>query len=301
MKRVVILAHRRRGYEIESLVRELRALGFLVEVCHPRRFSVVMGLSSVIMYDGEPFELPDLLLVRTGSATGSHSNVVILQMEQMGCLVINPSKAIQTTMDKILTMQRLALEGVPIPTTLVQNGSDAVAAWMKLSGGKWRDAVAKLPVGSHGSGVQVCFDKNVLKGFSSLVKVMNPKQPILIQNRVEIDKDDVSDIRVIVIGGEVYGAMKRIAAPGFHNANISSGARGEPFELTPKLIEISENVARALGLDIAGVDVLIDKDGEMYCIEAISAPGYRGFDWYCGANVAQAIALYVASLLSTKH
>ena len=38
-RRVVILAHRRRGYEIEALVREHRAIGLLVEVCHPRRDS----------------------------------------------------------------------------------------------------------------------------------------------------------------------------------------------------------------------------------------------------------------------
>ena len=164
MKRVVILAHRERGYEIGHLVIELCALGLFVEVCHPRRFSVVMGRTSAIMYDGTPFELPDLLLVRTGSATGSHANVIISQMEQMGCLVINSSISIQIAMDKILTMHRAALAGIPIPTTLVQNGKDPVDAWTKLSGGKWRNCVAKLPVGSHGAGVQVCFTQDVLRG-----------------------------------------------------------------------------------------------------------------------------------------
>jgi glutathione synthase/RimK-type ligase-like ATP-grasp enzyme len=61
----------------------------------------MLGQDVAIMYDGKPFELPALLLVRTGSATGSHSNVIISQMEQMGCLVVNPSRAIQVTMDKI--------------------------------------------------------------------------------------------------------------------------------------------------------------------------------------------------------
>lgn len=301
MKRVVILAHRNRGYEIGNLVREICALGIVVEVCHPLRFSVVMGLTSIIMYDGEPFELPDLLLVRTGSATGSHSNVIISQIERMGCLVINSSASIQITMDKILTMQRLALAGVAIPTTLVQNAKDPVGAWIALSGGEWRDAVAKLPVGSHGAGIQVCFTKDVLKGFGRLVKVMNPKQPILIQNRVDGEGDEISDIRVVCIGGRVKGAMKRIAQPGFHTAGITAGGRGEPYELTPKLVEISEKVCSALGLSIAGVDIIEDKDKNYFCIEGNSAPGFKGFDEYCNANIAREIAHYVGSLLFTKH
>ena len=300
MKRVVILAHRERGYEIGHLVIELCALGLFVEVCHPRRFSVVMGRTSAIMYDGTPFELPDLLLVRTGSATGSHANVIISQMEQMGCLVINSSISIQIAMDKILTMHRAALAGIPIPTTLVQNGKDPVDAWTKLSGGKWRNCVAKLPVGSHGAGVQVCFTQDVLRGFGRLVKVINPKQPILVQKRVGIQGVDIFDIRVILIGGRAVGAMKRIAQPGFHNANISSGARGEPYKLTPKVIEISEKVCSVLGLQIAGVDLLEDDDNNVWCIEANSAPGFRGFDQYCNANIARDIARHVGSLLFSK-
>jgi RimK family alpha-L-glutamate ligase len=300
-RRIVILAHRYRGYEIESLVRELRALGFFVEVCHPRRFSILMGSLSIIMYDGKPFELPDLLLVRTGSATGSHSNVIISQMEQMGCLVVNPSEAIQVTMDKILTMQRLSRKKIAIPMTLVQNGKDLVGAWTALSGGKWRNCVAKLPVGSHGDCVQVCFTEDVLKGWGGVVRVMNPKQPILVQERVVIKGNVISDIRVILVGGKAIGALKRIARPGFHTAGISAGGRGEPYELTPKLIEISENVGSALGLKIAGVDLIEDEDNNVWCIEGNSAPGFQGFDTFCNANVARHIALYIESLLSTKH
>jgi glutathione synthase/RimK-type ligase-like ATP-grasp enzyme len=145
-------------------------------------------------------------------------------------------------MDKILTMQLLSLAGIPIPTSLVQNSKHPVDAWTALSDGEWRNAVAKLPVGSHGAGVQVCFTKDVLKGFGRLVKVMNPKQTILIQNRVGVEGGEISDIRVLYVGGRVKGAMKRIAQPGFHTAGISAGGRGEPDELNPKLVEISERV-----------------------------------------------------------
>jgi gamma-F420-2:alpha-L-glutamate ligase len=300
VKRVVILAHRNRGYEIESLVRELRALGFLVEVCHPKKFTIVMGLNSIIMYDKKPFTIPDLLFVRTGSGTGSYSNVVISQMEQMGCLVVNPSSAIKIAMDKILTMQRLALAGVAIPTTLIQFGKNPVKAWIEHSGGEWCDCVAKEPVGSHGAVVQVCRSKSVLKGWTGLQRALNPKQPILIQNRV--DGEEVADIRVILIGGRAFGAMKRIAEPGLDITGISSGGHGEPCELTPELIEISEKAGAAIGLTfLAGIDLMKDKEGNIFCLEGNSAPGFVGFDQYCDANIAREIAQYVESLLVTKH
>jgi glutathione synthase/RimK-type ligase-like ATP-grasp enzyme len=138
----------------------------------------------------------------------------------------------------------------------------------------------------------------MLKGFGRLVKVLNPKQPILLQQRKGIAG---IDIRIIVLGGRAVGAMKRTAQPGFQTANMKAGATGKPYPLTSQAIEISEKVARVLGLHIAGVDCVVDEDGKMYCIEANSAPGFKGFDESCDANIGREIALYVGSLLSTKH
>ena len=81
---------------------------------------------------------------------------------------------------------------------------------------------------------------------------------------------------------------------GDFRAGISTGGSGASFELTPEIIQISETIARLMRLSIAGVDLLIQGKTFVLC-EVNSAPGFRGFETYCGVDVADKIAEYVAS------
>ena len=53
-----------------------------------------------------------------------------------------------------------------------------------------------------------------------------------------------------------------------------------------------EQDAKVLNLDIAGIDLLFDKDGYKIC-EANSNPGFSGFEKFCGIDVADRITEYV--------
>jgi RimK family alpha-L-glutamate ligase len=100
------------------------------------------------------------------------------------------------------------------------------------------------------------------------------------------------DLRVLVIGGKVIGAMKRTAPDGDFRANITNGGTGSSFEITEEIDYIARETANTLGLAIAGVDLLFDKRGFRVC-EANSNPGFSGFEKYCGIDVADAITEYV--------
>ena len=100
------------------------------------------------------------------------------------------------------------------------------------------------------------------------------------------------DLRVLVIGGKVVGAMKRTAPEGDFRANITSGGTGEGFEVTPEIDYIARETARTLGLTIAGIDLLFDNRGFRVC-EANSNPGFSGFEKYCGVDVADLITEYI--------
>ena len=67
---------------------------------------------------------------------------------------------------------------------------------------------------------------------------------------------------------------------------------GERFEVTEEIDYIARETAKALGLDIAGVDLLFDHRGFRVC-EANSNPGFKGFEEYCGVDVADHITEYV--------
>jgi RimK family alpha-L-glutamate ligase len=147
----------------------------------------------------------------------------------------------------------------------------------------------------HLCGSTDCEDPSQLKAFVGLMKALDPKRPFLIQEYLG-DRPG-SDLRVLVIGGKAIGAVVRSSKDGDFRANIAAGGMGENFPLTPDIVKISETIARLLGLEIGGVDLLFSGDKFVLC-EANSAPGYRGFETYCGLDVADKIAEYVERVTS---
>jgi RimK family alpha-L-glutamate ligase len=107
------------------------------------------------------------------------------------------------------------------------------------------------------------------------------------------------DLRVLVVGGKVIGAMKRTAPDGDFRANITNGGTGEKFPLTDEIEYIARETAKCLSLDIAGVDLLFDKRGFRVC-EANSNPGFSGFETYCEIDVADVITEYVRFKLNAQ-
>jgi ribosomal protein S6--L-glutamate ligase len=103
------------------------------------------------------------------------------------------------------------------------------------------------------------------------------------------------DIRVFLTGGEVVAAMKRIAAPNEWRSNIHIGGHGISHKLSQEETETAVRAAQAVGVDIAGVD-LISVENEPYVIEVNASPGFRGLLAATGINAAAAIAEYAVTL-----
>jgi gamma-F420-2:alpha-L-glutamate ligase len=124
----------------------------------------------------------------------------------------------------------------------------------------------------------------------SLLSSISLKKTMIIQEFV--DAQPGTDLRVWVIGGKTVVAMKRTGAEGDFRANISQGGTAELFEITDEVDYLARETARVLGLQIAGVDLLFDKDGYKIC-EANSSPGFEGMDQYCGQDMAQRIVDFI--------
>ena len=150
--------------------------------------------------------------------------------------------------------------------------------------------VVKVISGSYGEGIYLCENKTSFKKMMEFVGNLDTPKLLLVQEY--IDAKPGEDLRVFVVGGKVIGAMKRHAPEGDFRANISAGGRGEPFEVNNEIDYLAREAARICGLDIAGIDLLFDKDGYKIC-EANSAPGFEGFEKYCQVDVAGQIAEYI--------
>jgi ribosomal protein S6--L-glutamate ligase len=90
-----------------------------------------------------------------------------------------------------------------------------------------------------------------------------------------------------VAGGEVVAAMRRQAKRGEFRANVHRGGWGERITRLPKRYErLALTAAKAVGLDIAGVDLLESASGPML-LEVNSSPGFEELEKATGVNVAE--------------
>ena len=73
------------------------------------------------------------------------------------------------------------------------------------------------------------------------------------------------DVRIVVAGGEVIGAIKRVAQPGEWRTNVALGATRVPIEPSPAACELALAAASAIGADLLGIDLLPVGPGRYSC------------------------------------
>jgi len=277
------------AYENQRLLSCLEKNGMQGRVLEPKYFDIIVSRSSAksIRYKGERIELPDLVLSRTGAGTNYFTRSVMRQIEKFGIPVYNDADSISRVSDKLLTSQLLVKENLPIPKTILVNGDVDVELIEKEVG---FPCVVKATSGSKGKTVHLCQTKKDFVSLMSLLSSISLKKTMIIQEFV--DAQPGTDLRVWVIGGKTVVAMKRIGAEGDFRANISQGGTAELFEVTDEVDYLARETARVLGLQIAGVDLLFDRDGYKIC-EANSSPGFEGMDQYCGQDMAQRIIDFI--------
>jgi glutathione synthase/RimK-type ligase-like ATP-grasp enzyme len=87
--------------------------------------------------------------------------------------------------------------------------------------------------------------------------------------------------------------MLRTAKGKNFKANYSAGGLVESYNLNPSIEWLAIESSRLIGLDIAGVDILFDKDNNYRICEINSYPGFEGFEKATGLNVPEEIFSYV--------
>ena len=287
---VLILSKQEKNeYETSRLVASFTAKDIEARVCHPDNFDIIVdkNIGQGIKYAGEQIELPKLVLVRLGAGILPFQLAVIRHFEQAGVPCVNSSAAVETVKDKLRTSQMLSRHGIAIPNTmLVRFPIDDQLVHDNIG----FPCVIKLVTGSYGEGVHLCEKKRDYRKLMEFIDTLGAKKTMIVQEY--LGERPGEDLRVLVIGGKVIGAMKRTAPEGDFRANITNGGHGSAFEVTEEIDYIARETAKTLGLDIAGIDLLFDSRGFRVC-EANSNPGFSGFEKYCGVDVADLITEYV--------
>ena len=101
-----------------------------------------------------------------------------------------------------------------------------------------------------------------------------------------------ADFRCFVVGDKVIAAMKRQGAPGEFRSNLHRGGSASIVKLTPQERSRAVRAAQAMGLRVAGVDLLRSNDGPLI-MEVNSSPGLEGIETATEKDVAGMIYEYI--------
>jgi RimK family alpha-L-glutamate ligase len=189
------------------------------------------------------------------------------RLQDAGVTVLNPPEAVLRAHDKLLTARVLRRAGLPHPrTTFVERHAPAPDLDFP--------AVLKPRFGSWGRDVTLCTDRGELERALEAL-AFRPWFRATGAVAQELIAPLGHDLRLVVAGGRVVGAAKRIAAPGEWRTNVALGASAVPTTPPPVAGRLALAAAAASGLDLVGVDLLPTGPGGFCVIELNGAVDFR--------------------------
>jgi [lysine-biosynthesis-protein LysW]---L-2-aminoadipate ligase len=199
-----------------------------------------------------------------------------------GVHVLNGPEALLAAHDKLTTAIRLGQAGVPHPRTS-HHGPGSSASDIELP------AVLKPRFGSWGADVVLCTTRTQLR--TTLRRLSRrrwfARQGVLVQ---ELVPPVGYDLRVLVAGGRVVGAVRRLAAYGEWRTNVALGAVRVPVDPPPQAALLALDAAAAIGADFVGVDLLPLTDGGYVVLELNGAVEFNSEYVLNGTDIFETVA-----------
>ena len=221
----------------------------------------------------------DAVIPRFGPVWQPQGGALLAQLQASGAVCLNTAEAVALARDKPAAMQAFGRLKLTMPPS--------------VPGAAVRDAVclAQLPftfpmlikqdASCGGWGIHRVEDAE--SAFEAIRRLNSEGIPFTLQ--AFIAESAGRDLRVFVCGGKVLAAMRRTAPPGEFRANVRLGARAEAVEPDDTESALALAATAALGLAVAGVDMLRTRAGPLL-LEVNAAPGFEALEAVTGRDIA---------------
>ncbi len=228
----------------------------------------------------------DAVIPRIRPSATFYGCALTRQFESMGIYSLNSSLAISQSRDKLFSLQLLIGNGLDIPVTGFANSPMDTSELIDMVGGA--PLVVKLLEGTQGRGVVLAETRKAAESVINAFKSV--KANLLVQEFIR--EAEGKDLRLFVINGRVVASIERSAAPGEFKANIHQGGQAQLVKPTAEEKRLAVKAAKAMGLAVAGVDVIRSKAGPLL-LEVNSSPGLEGVE---GATQIDVAALMIQAI-----
>jgi ribosomal protein S6--L-glutamate ligase len=287
--KLAILSRSRKCYSTRRLREAASERGHKVKVLDTLRFAIDLEEGNPDLYFRQkPLANYDAVLPRIGASITYFGTAVLRQFEQMDVFCANTAAGVLNSRDKLRSLQILSRHRIGIPkTTFVRDRKDVLPAIERVGGAP---VIIKLLEGTQGVGVILADSVKIAEAI--IETLQSTRQNVLVQKFVAESKG--RDIRALVVGDRVVGAMRRVAQGQEFRSNVHRGGRTEAVQLDETYSETAVRAAQIMGLRVAGVDMLEGKSGPQI-MEVNSSPGLEGIETCTELDIAGAIIDYIAA------
>lgn len=294
--KIAILSNGNANYSTKRLVEEARNRGHDVTVIKYKNCYLSLDEKNPrVFYKGENLPRFDAIIPRISNSMTRYGCSIVRQFEMQGVWSASSSIAITRARDKLRSAQILTKAGIDTPKTLVSRNTADIDDLLDRIG---LPVIIKLATGTHGNGVVLAETKKAAKSALQAFYLYNEDGTnILLQEYVK--ESAGVDIRAFVVGGKVVASMKRQSLDDDFRSNLHKGGEGTAVKLSDEERKVAIRAARAMGLHIAGVDLMRSSRGPLV-LEVNASPGF-GIERVTGRDVASKIIEYVEHNATRKN
>lgn len=244
----------------------------------------------------EKVKLPDVVIPRNDDSYQLKS--IIDFLENKWVWVVNSNKSRLLANDKFLSLQKLAANRMPVPKTILLKGIPNISfieselnypiilKKLDWKAGKW---ILKVNNSSELEDILEMLEE-------SLSKLNNQ----LILQEYIWEKAGV-DLRIFLVWWRIIWSMLRKWKEWDFKANFSGWWSVFNHETNEKEEILAIECSNIIWLDIAGVDLLFDKDNGYRICEINASPWFKWLEQATGLNIAGEILNYVETRYSIKY
>ncbi|MGB3455468.1 MAG: 30S ribosomal protein S6--L-glutamate ligase [Litorimonas sp.] len=282
-----LYSHKRLREAAESRGHEINAID------HMKCLVDVSSNGARLLYKGEPLLDYDALIPRIGASVTYYGTTIVRQMEVMGVFALNPALGISQSRDKLRSLQLMSERGIGMPRTIFSHRDDYPGEEIGILGGA--PVVLKLTEGTHGVGVMLLRDDNSAKAV--MEAFAGTENDVILQEFIE--EAGGEDVRCLVVGDDVVAAMLRKGKEGDFRSNLHQGGSATLTEISDDERSTALAAARAMNLEMCGVDLLRSDRGPVV-MEVNSSPGLKGIETATGIDVAGKVIEHLETRLSGR-
>ena len=292
--KIAILSRNTQLYSTNRLVEAGTALGHEMRVFdHTKCYIVNESREPSVYYGKEKIDGYHAVIPRIGASVTFYGASIIRQFEMQKIFTTVKSVALTRSRDKLRSIQILSRENLGIPKTAFARNPKDIPHMIRTVGGA--PLILKVLEGTQGLGVVMAETQKAAKSVVEAFMAMD--KSILVQEFIK--EAGGADIRAFVIDGKVVGAMKRQGKEGEFRSNLHRGGSSSMIKLKRRETSAAVKAAKAMGLSIAGVDMLQSDRGPLI-LEVNSSPGLEGIENSTGIDIAEKIIQYVENSVGKK-